>query len=253
MNAGLMSTYIEYVADRLLQSLGSRKIYNVNNPFDWMEMISLQGKTNFFEVRLGLPTQSARTLPWPVSGHCSCPRSRAAAKAHRPPNADSSLPPVSLSKQLFALTRASLPRFTEESFGVPAGRRHGRVHHGGGLLNKYSPLPGPHADPSPAPRPAPLCILRSPSRIHRRILSAFFLLAPHLRVCLLLRLLPSIAFLPNTVSRPSFFFSFPAVVCFHFGPAAVCLVPRPHHLPLDQAYTSMRYASVQIHSLCTWP
>ena len=43
MNSGMMSTYIEYCADRLLQTLGSRKIYNVQNPFDWMEMISLQG------------------------------------------------------------------------------------------------------------------------------------------------------------------------------------------------------------------
>ena len=54
MNATMMSVYIEYVADRLLQSLGSRKIFNVTNPFDWMEMISLQGKTNFFEVRMSL-------------------------------------------------------------------------------------------------------------------------------------------------------------------------------------------------------
>jgi len=85
MNAAMMSTYIEFCADRLLQSLGSQKIYNVENPFDWyvhtergwgisvcwqyththlccdvlfslidrMEMISLQGKTNFFEKRVG--------------------------------------------------------------------------------------------------------------------------------------------------------------------------------------------------------
>lgn len=52
MNSGMMSTYIEYVADRLLQTLGSHKIYNVKNPFDWMEMISLQGKTNFFEKKV---------------------------------------------------------------------------------------------------------------------------------------------------------------------------------------------------------
>ena len=53
MNAKLMSQYIEYVADRLLQMLGIDKIYNSLNPFDWMEMISVQGKTNFFEKRVG--------------------------------------------------------------------------------------------------------------------------------------------------------------------------------------------------------
>ncbi|WP_202923358.1 ribonucleoside-diphosphate reductase small subunit [Pontibacter pudoricolor] len=53
MNAKLMSQYIEFVADRLLLSLGYSKIYNATNPFDFMEMISLQGKTNFFEKRVG--------------------------------------------------------------------------------------------------------------------------------------------------------------------------------------------------------
>jgi ribonucleoside-diphosphate reductase beta chain len=53
MNAELMCQYIEYVADRLLSSLGNEKIYNVENPFPWMDMISLQGKTNFFEKRVG--------------------------------------------------------------------------------------------------------------------------------------------------------------------------------------------------------
>jgi len=53
MNAGRMSTYIEFVADRLLYALGVPKIYNVQNPFEWMEMISMQGKTNFFERRVG--------------------------------------------------------------------------------------------------------------------------------------------------------------------------------------------------------
>jgi ribonucleoside-diphosphate reductase beta chain len=52
MNAKLMSQYIEFVADRLLVSLGCSKIYNATNPFDFMEMISLQGKTNFFEKRV---------------------------------------------------------------------------------------------------------------------------------------------------------------------------------------------------------
>lgn len=53
MNAELMSQYIEFVADHLLDSLGYSKIYNASNPFEWMEMISLQGKTNFFEKRVG--------------------------------------------------------------------------------------------------------------------------------------------------------------------------------------------------------
>lgn len=52
MNADLMCQYIEFVADRLLIALGCNKIYNVTNPFDFMEMISLQGKTNFFEKRV---------------------------------------------------------------------------------------------------------------------------------------------------------------------------------------------------------
>ena len=53
MNNKLMLQYIEYVADRLLLMLGLEKIYNVGNPFDWMELISIQGKTNFFEKRVG--------------------------------------------------------------------------------------------------------------------------------------------------------------------------------------------------------
>lgn len=52
MNADLMCQYIEFVADRLLQSLGCSKYFNATNPFDFMEMISLQGKTNFFEKRV---------------------------------------------------------------------------------------------------------------------------------------------------------------------------------------------------------
>ena len=52
MNAKLMCQYIEFVADRLLVALGCEKIYNSTNPFDFMEMISLQGKTNFFEKRV---------------------------------------------------------------------------------------------------------------------------------------------------------------------------------------------------------
>jgi ribonucleoside-diphosphate reductase beta chain len=53
MNADMMCQYIEFVADRLLVSLNTTKIYNVENPFPWMDMISLQGKTNFFEKRVG--------------------------------------------------------------------------------------------------------------------------------------------------------------------------------------------------------
>ncbi len=53
MNAKLMAQYIEFVADRLLVALGLEKHYHANNPFDFMELISLQGKTNFFERRVG--------------------------------------------------------------------------------------------------------------------------------------------------------------------------------------------------------
>jgi ribonucleoside-diphosphate reductase beta chain len=52
MNSILMEQYIQFVADRLLVALGASKIYNVVNPFPWMEMISMQGKTNFFEKRV---------------------------------------------------------------------------------------------------------------------------------------------------------------------------------------------------------
>jgi ribonucleoside-diphosphate reductase beta chain len=53
MNSRLMQQYIEFVADRWLSELGYARVYNVVNPFDFMEMISLQGKTNFFEKRVG--------------------------------------------------------------------------------------------------------------------------------------------------------------------------------------------------------
>jgi len=53
MNAELMCQYIEFVADRLLLSLGNNKVYGTANPFPWMDMISIQGKTNFFEKRVG--------------------------------------------------------------------------------------------------------------------------------------------------------------------------------------------------------
>tara|TARA_B100001094_G_C18109279_1_gene760203 strand:- start:674 stop:1453 length:780 start_codon:yes stop_codon:yes gene_type:complete len=53
MNSELMSQYIEFVADRLIVQLGYDKIYNTSNPFNFMEMISIEGKTNFFEKRVG--------------------------------------------------------------------------------------------------------------------------------------------------------------------------------------------------------
>ncbi len=58
MNAKLMSQYIEFVADRLLNSLGLPKVYNSANPFDFMETISLEGKTNFFEKRVSEYTKA---------------------------------------------------------------------------------------------------------------------------------------------------------------------------------------------------
>ena len=53
MNSELMAQYIEFVADRLLQNLGYKKYYNSKNPFGFMELMSLSGKTNFFEKRVG--------------------------------------------------------------------------------------------------------------------------------------------------------------------------------------------------------
>ena len=53
MNSDLMSKYIEFVSDRLSVQLGAGKIYETKNPFDFMEMISIEGKTNFFEKRVG--------------------------------------------------------------------------------------------------------------------------------------------------------------------------------------------------------
>jgi ribonucleotide reductase beta subunit family protein with ferritin-like domain len=52
MNAKLMSQYIEFVADRLAVQLGLKKIYETHNPFDFMDLISLEGKTNFFEKKV---------------------------------------------------------------------------------------------------------------------------------------------------------------------------------------------------------
>jgi ribonucleoside-diphosphate reductase subunit M2 len=53
MNSVMMCNYIKYCADQLLLTLGCNRYYKTNNPFEWMEMISLQGKTNFFEKRVG--------------------------------------------------------------------------------------------------------------------------------------------------------------------------------------------------------
>merc|ERR1719145_95280 len=53
MNNDLMTRYIEFVADRLLTALGHSTLFGASNPFDWMELISFQGKTNFFEKRVG--------------------------------------------------------------------------------------------------------------------------------------------------------------------------------------------------------
>ena len=52
MNSQLMIQYIQFVADRLCVQLGYKKIYNMANPFDWMELISLEGKTNMFERKI---------------------------------------------------------------------------------------------------------------------------------------------------------------------------------------------------------
>jgi ribonucleotide reductase beta subunit family protein with ferritin-like domain len=53
MNADLMCQYVEFCADRLLVDLGQPRLFNTKNPFEWMVTISLQGKTNFFEKRVG--------------------------------------------------------------------------------------------------------------------------------------------------------------------------------------------------------
>jgi ribonucleoside-diphosphate reductase beta chain len=53
MNADLMKQYIEFVADRLLVQLGYDKVWNSTNPFDFMELISMRTKTNFFEKKVG--------------------------------------------------------------------------------------------------------------------------------------------------------------------------------------------------------
>ena len=61
MNAVLMEQYIKFVADHLLVALGLPRHYHVPNPFDWMELISCEGKTNFFEKRVGEYSRAAGT------------------------------------------------------------------------------------------------------------------------------------------------------------------------------------------------
>ena len=61
MNSTLMSQYIQFVADRLVVQLGYSKIYNANNPFDFMELISIETKTNFFEKRVSEYALSNKT------------------------------------------------------------------------------------------------------------------------------------------------------------------------------------------------
>ena len=53
MNSRMMCQYIEFVADHLLTSLGHSRMFGAQNPFEWMSMISVDGKTNFFEKRVG--------------------------------------------------------------------------------------------------------------------------------------------------------------------------------------------------------
>lgn len=67
MNSKTMCEYIEFCADRLLVSLGVEKHYNTKNPFEWMELISLQGKTNFFEKRVSEYAKSNVSVSTPES------------------------------------------------------------------------------------------------------------------------------------------------------------------------------------------
>jgi ribonucleotide reductase beta subunit family protein with ferritin-like domain len=62
MNAGLMSQYIEFVADRLVVQLGGSKLYSSQNPFDFMDLISLDGKTNFFEKKVSDYSREIRRI-----------------------------------------------------------------------------------------------------------------------------------------------------------------------------------------------
>ena len=63
MNSESMTQYIKFVADRLCIQLGYKKIYNATNPFDFMELISLEGKTNFFERSVGEYSLACKSNP----------------------------------------------------------------------------------------------------------------------------------------------------------------------------------------------
>jgi len=63
MNAKMMSQYIEFVADRLAVQLGTPKIYGTANPFDFMDLISLEGKTNFFEKKVSEYSRVSSNVP----------------------------------------------------------------------------------------------------------------------------------------------------------------------------------------------
>jgi len=67
MNSSLMCQYVEFVADRLLAQIGVKPLYNVANPFDWMELISLNGKTNFFERRVSEYKRAAANTAFVVA------------------------------------------------------------------------------------------------------------------------------------------------------------------------------------------
>jgi ribonucleoside-diphosphate reductase beta chain len=69
MNAKMMTQYVEFVADRLLRELGLTKHYGSTNPFDWMELISLQGKTNFFEKKVSEYQKAGVLNTNPVEKH----------------------------------------------------------------------------------------------------------------------------------------------------------------------------------------
>ena len=69
MNSRSMSDYIEFVADRLLVQLGCPKLYNKKNPFVFMEMISMEGKTNFFEKRVSEYSKAGVSAKNPVNNN----------------------------------------------------------------------------------------------------------------------------------------------------------------------------------------
>lgn len=67
MNSSLMAQYVEFVADTLLTQMGQPILYNTKNPFDWMELISMQGKANFFERKVSDYKRSAGAAPFVLS------------------------------------------------------------------------------------------------------------------------------------------------------------------------------------------